>query len=157
MSRLLIILVFLTPFVGSSQESIIKDFAEGRSNYKLCLYPSTLRMMNINKDPEFNELVNDVEKLLVYTLDSATSASQIHSNWTKEYRDIGYEEYITMYGAMNLVILGKNDEYVGVTGTRGNVAAFYLRGGIALEKIPQLVQTFESGDIFNLITDQITR
>ena len=114
-------------------------------------------MVNIKNDPEFNELVSGVEKLLIYTLDSATSASNSYSNWTDEYRELGYEEYISMSGQMNLIILGKEEEYVGVTGAKENVAAFYLRGEIAFQKIPKLVQTFESGNVLSSILDQFER
>jgi hypothetical protein len=114
-------------------------------------------MVNIKKDPAFYELVNDVEKLLIYTLDSATLASNEYTNWTNEYRELGYEEYIAMSGKMNLIILGKEKEFVGLTGAEGRLAAFYLRGQIAFQKIPELVQTFESGDMFSMITDQLDR
>lgn len=156
MLRILPFLLLLTSLTAFGQESIIKDFAEERRNLKLCLYPSTLRMVNIKKDPDFYELVNDVEKLLIYTLDSATSSGS-YTDWTDEYRDIGYEEYIAMSGKMSLIVLGKDDEYVGVTGSDGNVAAFYLRGNIPFQKIPKIIQTFESGDMLSLIANQLDR
>ena len=140
-----------------SQESIIKNYAENRTNLKLCLYPSTLRMINIKKDPAFYELVNDVEKLLIYTFDSEASAMKSYTNWTDEYRELGYEEYITMLGKVNLILLGKDEEYVGITGADGQVAAFYLRGAIAFQKIPELVKTFESGDVLSLLANQLNR
>ncbi|MEP1097197.1 MAG: hypothetical protein ABJG78_18930 [Cyclobacteriaceae bacterium] len=157
MSKTLSIFLLLISVSGLAQESIIKDFAEDRSNLKLCLYPSTLRMVNIKKDPDFYELVNDVEKLLIYTLDANTSKSGSFTGWTDEYRNIGYEEYIAMSGKVDLIILGKDEEYVGVTGTDGNVAAFYLRGAIPFQKIPKLIQTFEGGDMLTLLTNQLDR
>ena len=155
MRKNLTIIVWLFAWSVTAQESILKDFAEDRSDFKVCLYPSTLRMINIKKDSEFNELVNGVEKLLIYRLDSSTVKSKEYSKWTDQYRSNGYEEYITMSGMMNLVILGKDNEFVGVTGRDGQVIAFYLRGVIAFQKIPKLVQTFEGGDMLSLITDQL--
>ncbi|MEP5611904.1 MAG: hypothetical protein ABJP45_06625 [Cyclobacteriaceae bacterium] len=154
MSKTLSILLLLISVSALAQESIIKDFAEDRNNLKLCLYPSTLRMVNIKKDPDFYELVNDVEKLLIYTLNTNTSKSE-STDWTNEYRNIGYEEYIAMSGKIDLIVLGKDEEYVGVTGSNGNVAAFYLRGAIPFQKIPKLIQTFEGGDMLGLLTKQL--
>ena len=114
-------------------------------------------MINIKQDPEFYELVNDVEKLLIYTLDSATLASGKYTNWIEEYRGLDYEEYVYMSGKVDLILLGKEDEYVGLTASDGKAAAFYLRGSIAFQKIPKLVQTFESGDMLNVITNQLDR
>ncbi|MEQ9404457.1 MAG: DUF4252 domain-containing protein [Cyclobacteriaceae bacterium] len=142
---------------GFSQESILKEFAEERNDFKLCLYPSTLRMINIKKDPEYNKLVSGIEKLLIYNLDSATAATKDYKEWTYKYTLRGYEEYISMSGKMNLLILGKDDEFVGATGADGRMMAFYLRGTIAFQKIPKLLETFEGGDMISLITSQLDR
>ena len=157
MLKLLSLLTLLLALTGYSQESILKDFAEDRRDYKLALYPSTLRMINIQKDPNFDELVSDIEKLLIYTLDSATSASGSYTDFIDEYRERDFEEYITMTGTVNLIILGKDEEYVGVTGSNDQAAAFYLKGAIALHKIPELIQTFEQGDILSILSDQLDR
>ena len=154
MRKHLFLILFSMAASLSAQESIIKDFAESRRDLKFCLYPSTLRMININKDPAYNELVSDVEKLLIYKLDSATIASNEYLGWTQKYTENGFEEYIYMRGKINLTLLGKDEEFIGVSGANDNVVAFYLRGNIALQKIPELVQTFEKGDILSMLTDR---
>ncbi|WP_370087591.1 hypothetical protein [Ekhidna sp.] len=141
-----------------AQESIIKDFAEPRRPTRwmnpLCFYPSTLRMINITQDPNFNELVNDIEKVLIYTLDSATVASKTYTSFLKDYEAVGYEEYMTMLGQQEIRIIGKKQEYVGVMASEGRAMAFYLRGDIPFAKIPTLIQTFQSDDVLPMITEQ---
>ena len=151
---LLILLLSICSLATKAQESILKDFAEERRDLKLCFYPSTLRMLNISQNQEYNELIGGVEKLLIYKLDSATVAKNYHFGWTKEYQKKGYEEFVSMRGSMDLAIYGKEDEFVGVTETDNGAIAFYLRGVIAFHKIPKLVETFEGGDVLNLLTDQ---
>ncbi|MEQ9467108.1 MAG: hypothetical protein RLN88_06815 [Ekhidna sp.] len=147
-------------FSGSllAQESIIKKFAEPRRPTEwmnpICLYPSTLRMINLSGDPQFNELVNDIEKILIYTLDSATVATKEHKDWLKDYEAIGYEEYISLMGKQEMLIIGKEDEYVGVMSAEGKAMAIYMRGQIPFAKIPKLLETFRSNDVLPLITDQ---
>ncbi|MEO9873125.1 hypothetical protein [Ekhidna sp.] len=155
-----LLITFLTiitlPSIG--QEKILKDFAEPRRPNgwmnPICLYPSTLRMVNITQDPQFYELVNDIEKILLYRLDSATTASKSHADWLKDYEEIGYEEYIIIRGKQEVRIIGKEDEYVGVMTAEGRAMAFYLRGEIPFGKIPTLMQTFQGSDMLPLITDQ---
>ena len=152
------ILLGLSSLTSFSQEKIIKDFAEPRRSTKwmnpICLYPSTLRMINIKNDPNFNVMVNDIEKVLIYNLDSATTASKNYSGWLKEYEEIGYEEYISMLGKQKLKIIGKDEEFVGIMSTGDNVMAFYLRGEIPFHKIPKLLETFQSDGVLDLITNQ---
>ncbi|WP_420575661.1 hypothetical protein [Ekhidna sp.] len=160
MKKLSLLFILLLSLCAQThaQESIIKDFAEPRRPTRwmnpLCLYPSTLRMVNVSQDPTFNELVNDIEKVLIYTLDSATIATKTYGDFLDEYESEGYEEYITLYGKQHLKIIGKDDEYVGVMAAEGNALCFYLRGSIPFAKIPELIQSFRSNDLLPMITDQ---
>ncbi|WP_424961700.1 hypothetical protein [Ekhidna sp.] len=150
------LILLITP--SFAQESIIKDFAEPRRSTRwmnpLCFYPSTLRMINISQDPKFNELVNDIEKVLIYTLDSATIASKTYGNFLSGYENEGYEEYISLYGKQKIKVIGKEDEYVGVIAAEGHAMCFYLRGSIPFAKIPELIQSFQGDDLLPMITDQ---
>ncbi|MEQ9304417.1 MAG: hypothetical protein RJQ14_10935, partial [Marinoscillum sp.] len=94
------------------------------------------------------------EKILIYTLDSATVASKTYADWLPDYEAIGYEEYITMLGKQEIRIIGKKEEYVGVMVAEGRAMAFYLRGEIPFAKIPTLIQTFQSDDVLPMITEQ---
>ena len=159
MKKYLLTIILASMILPSfAQESIIKDFAGPRRLIRwmnpICLYPSTLRMINIAGDPNFNALVNDIEKILIYTLDSATVASKSYTDFLKDYEAKGYEEYMTMQGQQELRIIGKNEEYVGVMATDGNAIAFYLRGEIPFGKIPMLLQSFQNSDMLPVITDQ---
>lgn len=151
-------LLLLLVFPGFSQESIIKDFSAPRRPSPwlnpICLYPSTLRMINVSNDPDFNELVNDIEKVLIYTLDSATIASADYSSWLKEYQQIGYEEYLSFTGPQSIKIFGKGDEYVGLMKAEEKLLTFYLRGDIPFHKIPTLINSFSSDDLLGIVTDQ---
>ncbi|MFK7951540.1 MAG: hypothetical protein AB8B73_01740 [Ekhidna sp.] len=148
----------LLSFSSFSQESIIKKFTEQdgkRWLYPICLYPSTLRMVNLSGDPKFNELINDVEKILIYPLDSSLMSSPDLNSWIKEYESIGYEEFIRVSGPQSIHLVGKKDEYVGMFGADGSKVAFYVRGSIAFEKIPELIKTFKGNDLLNILTDQL--
>lgn len=138
-----------------SQEQLLKDYAEDRRERKFCLYPSTLRMINISQKEEYNEMVNGVEKLLIYKLDSTARADKSYKEMLSAYQDTGYEEYISMFGGSTQMFLyGKSQEqteFIGVFREEDIALAFYLRGKIGWNKIPDLIQTMQSGDMLNFL------
>ena len=140
--------------IGFSQEGPIKDYGETHKNLKFCLYPSTLRMINLSSNEDYYDMVNDVEKLLIYQLDSAAEASKGYMDVMKEYRDNGFEEYATIYGGkQTLVLLGSDsrEEMVGVFGAERNGSLmFYLKGTIGWQKIPTLMNNFQENDMINI-------
>ncbi len=158
MQKTFSLLLLLLSITTTAQESIIKEFSEPRRPRRwlnpICLYPSTLRMINISGNPDYNELVNDIEKILIYTLDSATTVSDDYDSWISDYEEIGFEEYISLYGEQTMKIYGKEEEYVGVVKAEGRLLTFYLRGAIPFHKIPTLINSFGEGDFLNIVTDQ---
>ncbi len=154
--KILISFLFLLGYHLSvfAQEQPLKDFAEERKEMKFCFYPSTLRMINLAHNPDFDELVSGIDKLLVYSLDSAAKADKSYREVINEYRSLGFEELTSVYGGdLNLFIYGKNrkreNEYMGIISQDDKLTAFYLRGNIAFGKIPRLFQSLKSGDVIN--------
>ena len=158
MKKLLSTLLFALAVSTFGQESIIKEFSEPRRPTRwlnpICLYPSTLRMVNISGNSDFNALVNDIEKVLIYTLDSATIISDDKTSWIKDYEEIGYEEYISLYGKQMMRIYGKDEEYVGIMSAEDRLLTFYLRGNIPFHKIPTLINSFREEDFLDIVTEQ---
>ena len=86
----LISLVFLIGITVPlfAQEQPLKDFAEDRKELKLCFYPSTLRMVNLADNPDFNDLVSGIEKLLIYNLDSTSRADKAYKQLISTYEEL---------------------------------------------------------------------
>ena len=158
MKKGLITLLFFSAIVSSAQESIIKEFSEPRkvSNWlnPVCLYPSTLRMINVSANPDFYELVNDIDKILIFMLDSVAANADDKSSWIKSYEEIGYEEYISLYGQQTMKVYGKENEFVGLMQAEDRFLTFYLRGDIPFHKIPTLINSFREEDLLGIVTDQ---
>jgi hypothetical protein len=142
----------MQPLLG--QEEPLKEFAEARKDLKLCFYPSTLRMINLYDDPTLDELVSGVRKLLLYNLDSTTIADKSYKGLIDTYSDLDFEEYISAYGeGMNFFIYGKDgrsaNEYIGIIAQPDKVSVFYLRGIVALNKFPDLIESMNEGSFIN--------
>jgi hypothetical protein len=141
---------------ASGQEQPLKDYADKHKDRKLCFYPSTLRMINIGKNPDFNELVSGIEKLLVYTLDSAAKADQSYTEIIPTYKDLGFEEYASAYGGeTNFFLYGKeaekDNQFVGVFRNGEELMAFYMHGNIGWQSIPKLMMSFREDEIINIL------
>ena len=156
-SKLILLFLLMAGMLPSlkAQETPFKAYADTHKDRKFCFYPSTLRMINIAKNPDYNELVNGIEKLLIYTLDSAAKAGQSYKSIITTYKKIGFEEYVTMAGGKtNFILYGKENkdenQFVGVMKSEDAVYAFYMRGQIGWQKIPALMQSFQSEDVMNI-------
>ncbi len=138
-----------------AQEDILKEFAANRSERRYALYPSTLRMINIQKNEAFNELATSMEKFLIYDLDSISTANKSFGTMLDTYRTIGFEEYMSILGDGNsVVLLGKEkgtNELVGVVGQDDQLFAFFLKGNIAWQKIPTILRTMQDDDLLNVL------
>lgn len=153
------ILISLLILLGLSwelkaQEQPLKDFAEDRKERKFCFYPSTLRMVNLANNPDFDELVSGIEKLLIYNLDSAARADKSYKEIITTYQALNFEEYASAYGGgLNFYVYGKENnketEYIGVVKQDDLLTAFYMRGQIAMNKIPRLIQSMSEDDFIN--------
>lgn len=153
------ILISLIILLGLSweikaQEQPLKDFAEDRKDRKFCFYPSTLRMVNLANNPDFDDLVSGIEKLLIYNLDSTARADKSYKEIITTYQELDFEEYASAYGGgLNFYVYGKENkketEYIGVVKQDDLLTAFYMRGQIAMNKIPRLIQSMGEGDFIN--------
>jgi len=140
---------------AKAQEKPLKDYADARKESKFCFYPSTLRMINISHNLDFDKMVNGIEKFLIYTLDSAARADKSYKNVLDTYRGLGYEELATMTGGQSQVyLLGKEEkhenEFVGFVTTPDNTSAFYLRGRVDFSTLPRLVNAVKKDDFINI-------
>ena len=155
--RLTILLSILVSLNMSviAQESFIKDFAKTRSDKKYTLYASTLRMLNVSKDENFNDLVNDIEKINVFIFDSATTKDQSFQTLAEKYSAEAYDEYLKMYGGQFAYVAGKSSgsemEIIGLLGREDAAYAIYIIGEIPFQKIPKVVALLRDNQIFNLL------
>ena len=147
-------IAFLLGGIAYGQEQPLKDYAEDRRERKFCFYPSTLRMINVANNPDFDELVSGIDKLLIYNLDSASRADKSYKNMLADYEQIEYEEYASAHGGgLTFYVYGKETgkttQYIGILRRESSLTAFYMKGNIALNKLPGLMQSMGEGDFIN--------
>jgi hypothetical protein len=112
-------------------------------------------MINLNDNQSYDEFASSIEKLLIYNLDSTTMVDASYHGMIENYRQIGFEDYVSVLGKGNtMLILGdekSSNEMVGIVGMEDKMFAFYLRGNIAWQKIPTLFNTLNQNDLINVL------
>lgn len=150
---LLLLGLFAQPLFA--QELPLKKILGDKQERTFALYASTLRMINLSGNQEYNEMVSGVEKILIYRLDSATRANKSYLEIEPAYLEEGFEEYAKAFGGKwDMVLLGKEEginQFVGFLGEKNNIFAFYMRGEIDWEKIPTLINTLRNDELLDLI------
>ncbi len=137
-----------------AQQDIIKEYADSTSSKNYCLYPSTLRMLNFAKNQDYFDMVKDIEKILIYSLNTTAKKNKSYINMLSMYKERNFEEYAAITGGKtNFYLYGKaskQNQFVGVYQNQEEVYVFFLIGNIAFQKIPSLIQTLGNSDMLNL-------
>ena len=124
----------------------IKDFKEtnpGKGGMSLFLYPSTIRMLNFDKDTSFNSLVKDIQKLKIIKTDSV-KPEQVQ----KLIDTIRKESFVDLLqmkqnNQQYLVFLRKENnkpkEFVGIIYSESSLLVIDLLGTIPVTSLPSLI------------------
>ena len=156
-SKAVITIFLLTIFLSvNAQESRFKDFAEEHNDRAYCFYTSTIRMLNIGDNPEFNELVNGIEKILVYQLDSISIADKLYNNMLDDFKSVNFEEIVSIAGGGNVtsVLMSPEDvdnQFVGVFINDQFSLVFFMKGDISWQEIPKIMNSFNNDDFINIL------
>jgi hypothetical protein len=150
-----IVLGFICINSARAQESILKRFAKSKTEKQYTFYASTLRMLDISKDKNLHEFVNDVEKVNIFLFDSITIIDQSYLELSDMYSSEGFDEYMSMQGGKFAYLAGKEKgremELVCVFGQKDFAMGVYLVGSIPLQKIPTLIETINKMELLDLL------
>ncbi|MES2732675.1 MAG: DUF4252 domain-containing protein [Bacteroidota bacterium] len=136
----LISLSFLIPLQVLGQRQLMKDL---QSHYPASsiyfLYPSTLRMFNVNKMPEYYQLFNKVNLIVVVNIlkQSPTFRKEEIENLKKKLIQEKYQHLFEFGMSENQVAFFKREkngipvEMVGFLGMEAQYLAIYVDGFIA--------------------------
>ena len=91
-----IVSIFLS-FSSLAQNSAVTEFKDTHGTaLSLYFYPSTLRMVNIERNKEFDEMIREVKKARFFRMDSGAVSSADILELTNALREDGFEEIMTI-------------------------------------------------------------
>lgn len=163
MKNLLLTTLFficLTTSAFAQSKTISRFHEKHKSGQSLFFYPSTLRMINIEKNPDFYQLVSHVDKLQFLTFDKTENAisletvQQLRQDISKE----NYQEMLSMDDqtkSIRVYSLGEGNQPEGIVGIIDNAESLILldmEGFIHMASLLKLMQSdFNFGTITKLV------
>lgn len=137
--------------VSFSQSKILKELKDSNAvQLHLFFTPSTLRMLNLQDDPAYNEMVRGVDKLHFYSMDPTRFTTADYFDTAERLiKEEAYEEFIVWDGDGNeFQVLGKpaDQEMIGLASYAKRHYLFSLQGTIDLMKLPEIYEKMSTQD-----------
>lgn len=141
-----------------AQSRTVTRFQEDHTpSQKLFFYPSTLRMVNMEKNPDFYALVRDVDKLRVLLYDKSSNgfSKQTLRTLSKDIAAEEYQELMTFQSNRQtayLYSLGNDNTPEGVVGLIEMDDTIILMDLEGFVNLPALLKLFQSDFNFEDMT-----
>ena len=147
----IIVLFTLGVYDGTAQSKTIQSFIdEDRTGHRFYFYPSTLRMLNLQDDPEYYDMVKRVKKLVFFPFKADRFDDADFRMAVRNLAQEDFAEYISVEGTEGekLYISGKTDPYETVALARfdGQYYAADLQGSIDVLQLSKLYQKIAERD-----------
>ena len=151
--------IFLSISIHSlAQNRAVTEFRETHeAALSLYFYPSTLRMINLERNMEFDEMIRDIKKARFFKMDSGAVHNEDILKLDNRLRDEGFEEVMFMKSKdMDLKVWGvgkRNPVLIIISKSDADVMLLEVNGMINIAKIPKLTESFNQNsflDVLNL-------
>ena len=144
-------------FSGCHQKDSVTAFRENHPiDLALTFYPSTLRMVNLAKNEEFNQLVKEVEKGRYYKVNKKEDTQQAIHTLMQDLQEEGYEEIMSVTGNANDVAVytleRQNPVMVVIAEREEDYAIIQVEGMINIVQIPKLINSFNDEEFLNIFS-----
>ncbi len=153
--RLVVIILLLITllFSGCHQKDSMRTFRENHPvDLTLAFYPSTLRMVNLAKNEEYNQLIKGIEKGRYFKVSKRDSTQQAIQTLTQGLVKEGYTEVMSIKGSANdmMVYLLEIQPPVTVviTEREKEYMIMEIKGMVNITKLPTLINSFNDDKAF---------
>ena len=152
--RLLFIISFLT-LVSCNKYShlqpsplLLQLRQSEKTERTLYFYPSILRIINLQDNPDFYRLIRNIEKMIVYRMKDDFSIQEVTNLKSKLQEEESFEDYanISMEG-QKIYFLGKEDPFhsVFIVPTGSEYYIVDVMGQINFLALSRMIQLMNSG------------
>jgi hypothetical protein len=139
-----------------AQNSAVTEFKENHgAALSLYFYPSTLRMINLERNKEFDEMIRHVKKARFFRMDSGSVTKEDLQSLITKLSEDGFEEMMMVKNQeMDLRIWGIDQripETVVITKNGHEVMLLEVEGMINVAKIPKIMESFNENAFLNVL------
>ena len=142
-----------------AQSRSVADFKEQHTTQQdFYLYPSTLRMVNLEKHPAMYTLVNDVEKLQILLFERASVERPALQKLQQNIRGERYEELISFRqkdSQITVFARGGSPQLDGVVGVVDNDQTLALIDLAGFVDLPSLMELAQGDYDFSAVTQLV--
>ncbi|WP_420580856.1 hypothetical protein [Reichenbachiella sp.] len=146
---LAISLIFIS-FNSIAQSSTITELKKEKlTSMDLHFYPSTLRMVNLDNNEEFNRLIQDIEKLVFFKMNGKFETIDMYNLVNQLQSNEAFEEYVVVDGpTKKFYLLGREKpaETIGLALMNEEHFVFDIAGSLELKELPKLYQYISEND-----------
>lgn len=154
----LLFIFLIQSFIGFTQNSVVTDFKENHATaLSLYFYPSTLRMVNLERNEEFDEMIRNVKKARFFRMDSGAVTKTDLQKLSAKLTEDGFEEIMFLKNKeMDLRVWGiekRIPETIIISKDGHEVMLLEVNGMINIAKIPKIMESFNENaflDVLNL-------
>jgi hypothetical protein len=153
MKRSLIFLIILLPFVSFGQSKTTQSFHKDHEDaFVLFFYSNTLKMLNQTDDPEFDELIKQIEKMKFVRIDIKEEefSNDEFKDLVEDYKDEKFEDLMTMrHEGMNINAYIQEDDGI-TTGIvmlmqdDKNISILDIKGAVPINKLTSLISKVQN-------------
>jgi|SRR5690606_3882515 len=161
-SIVLIILACLSASAFAQSKTTEKLHKKYSDTFALFFYNNTLRMINQGEDPEFDALIEDVEKMKFLMINKENFKKDEYQKLIGEYKAESFEEIMTSrHQGRNFDVYMKEGSSKGMILAVNDSSSLYVLdivGSIPLDKVTKFFSTIdESSEIGKRIKDFASR
>ncbi|MTI41389.1 DUF4252 domain-containing protein [Fulvivirga lutimaris] len=148
MKRIIVFLIVMSPLLGVAQSKTTQSFHKDHEDaFVLFFYSNTLKMLNQTDDPEFAEMIKQIEKMKFVRVDKKADDfdKDDYNDLVDDYKDEDFEDLMTMrHEGMNVNAYIQEDDGV-TTGIvmlmqdDESVSVLDIKGSIPLNKIGSII------------------
>lgn len=153
MNRLTLTLLVLMPLFSHAQSETTQAFHKEHDDaFVLFFYSNTLKMLNQDDNPEFEELIKDIDKMKLVRVnkEEANLDNEDYQDLVQSFYDEDFEDLMTMrHEGMNVSAYIQEDEGV-TTGVvmlmqdDESVSILDIKGSVPLSKMASLISKVQN-------------
>ncbi len=132
----------LCPSLVAGQSKTIQSFIDRKQTaHRFYFYPSTLRMINLDRDPNYYELIKGIEKLIFFRLNQDSFNRENFQAAVKDLYAEGFEDLIVVEdNERQVYVMGRDqpDETVVIAHSNGDYYVADVQGSIDFLELPDI-------------------
>ncbi|GEM_PF-3246153 len=155
MKNLIILLFALLIFGCDTRDSITRFSEDNHMDREYYVYPSTLRMINLEQNEDFNELIEDLVKGRYFSIEKKAESKELIDGLRADLVEEGFEEVMTFHNSKAdagvYILDARAPRIAAIIELENEYNVIDVEGMLNVTKIPQLLENFDDEKFLNII------